>query len=153
MIDMVYNRTNYFKIATDMATHIHRFDSTHFIVVTSNYAWESYFSEELGRTLENCGAFLIKEFMNMATARFGNLTRIYDFQSKEILHKTKLYHPYAFIGIPGLAPGMGYEQLRSNQGIYMERSPLPFAELNVRLRFNTLIGMYSFDIEPNQYHR
>lgn len=35
----------------------------------------------------------------------------------------------------------------------MEKSPLPFAELNVRLRFNTLIGMYSFDIEPNQYHR
>lgn len=113
-IDMVWNRTNIFKYANNMAETIARFDQTHFIIVVSNYAWESYFSEELGRTLENCGAFLIKEFLHLAAARFGDFTRVHDFASHEQLHKTKLYHPYAMIGIPGLAPGMAYEQLRSN---------------------------------------
>ena len=45
-----------------MAKKIREYTSDYFIVVVSNYAWESYFSDELGRTLENCGAFLIKEF-------------------------------------------------------------------------------------------
>ena len=105
----------------------------------------------MGQVLENCGAFLIKEFIDLADARFGNFTRFHDFASSDLLYKTKLYHPYAFIGIPGLPPGKAFEQLRSNQGIYMERSSQPHAELKVRLRFNTLIGMYSFDIMPRQY--
>ena len=57
-----------------------------------------------------------------------------------------MYHPYAFIGIPGLPPGRAFERLRTNQGVYIERHSLPYAELKVRLRFNNLIGMYSFDV-------
>ena len=30
---------------------------------------------------------------------------------------------------------------------------MPFANLNVRLKFNTLTGMYSFDVPSKQYHR
>lgn len=115
-IDKIYNRTSLYKNANDMAKKIREYDSSHFIIVTSNYAWESYFSDDLGRTLENCGAQLIKEFTYLAAARYGNFTRVYsnDFLSHDKLYKTKLFHPYAFIGIPGLPPGMGYEQLRSN---------------------------------------
>jgi hypothetical protein len=82
-------------------------DSTTFVVVVSNYAWESYFSDDLGRTLENCGAFLIKEFMHLGAARFGNFSRTYSEElfSKNGLFKTKMFHPYAFVGIPGLPPG------------------------------------------------
>lgn len=92
-----------------MAKKIRSYDSNYFIVVVSNYAWESYFSKELADTLENCGAFLIKEFAITASARFGNFTRITDFQNTYNLYQTKLFHPYAFIGIQGLPPGRGYE--------------------------------------------
>jgi hypothetical protein len=56
-----------------------KYNSTNFIIVVSNYAWESLFSEDLGYALENCGAILIKEFTQRAAARFGNFTSIYDF--------------------------------------------------------------------------
>jgi hypothetical protein len=134
-----------------MAKKIREFDSSHFIIVTSNYAWESYFSDDLGRTLENCGAFLIKEFTYLSAARYGNFSRVYtdNILSHEKLYKTKLFHPYAFIGIPGLPPGMAFEQLRSNQGVYLEIPTTPYAELKVRLRFNSILGLYSFDIQSN----
>lgn len=135
-----------------MAKKIREFDSRYFIIVVSNYAWESYFSDDLGRTLENCGALLIKEFTYLSQARFSEFTRNYNFRDKENLKKTRLFHPYAFIGIPGLPPGRAFEQLRSNQGVYFEKPHTPFAELKVRLRFNTLIGMYSFDVMEKQFH-
>ena len=138
-----------------MAKKIREYDRTNFIVVVSNYAWESYFSDDLGRTLENCGAFLIKEFMHQGARRFSNHTRTYEDQlfNEQQLFETQMFHPYAFIGIPGLPPGQAFEQLRSNQGVYVERSPFPHAELKVRLKFNNLLGMYSFDIPNKQYHR
>ena len=55
------------------------------------------------------------------------------------------HHPYAFIGIPGLSPGMGYEVLRSNQGFYLHTSNYPFADILVRLRYNSLTSMYTFE--------
>lgn len=64
-----------------MAKKIREYTSDYFIVVVSNYAWESYFSDELARTLENCGAFLIKEFTHLASSRFGNFTKVYDFST------------------------------------------------------------------------
>jgi hypothetical protein len=63
-----------------------------------------------------------------------------------------MFHPYVFVGIPGLPPGKAFERLRSNQGVYLEKPTIPYAELKVRLRFNTLLGMYSFDVMPTQYH-
>lgn len=63
-LDKIYNRTDKYYNANEMAKKIREYDRTNFIVVISNYAWESYFSDDLGRTLENCGAFLVKEFMH-----------------------------------------------------------------------------------------
>ena len=105
----IYNRTNYYLNANKMANVIRNYDSNYFVIVVSNYAWEHYLSEDLARTLENCGGFLIKEFFNIAKARYGNFTTVTGFQSNETLTKTNLYHPYAFIGIPGLPPGKAYE--------------------------------------------
>ena len=62
--ERIYNRTNHYRNANEMAAKIREYDSNYFIVVTSNYAWESMFSEELGKTLEDYGGFLIKEFTN-----------------------------------------------------------------------------------------
>ena len=82
-----------------MAKTIRNFDSSYFIIIVSNIAWEKHFSEDLGRTIENCGGWLIKEYMHLAQARFSNFTSFDGFQSKEMLDHTKLFHPYAFIGI------------------------------------------------------
>jgi hypothetical protein len=56
-----------------------------------------------------------------------------------------LYHPLAFIGIPGLSPGMAFEMLRPNQGFYKHLGDQPYADLRVLLRFNCLTGLYSFN--------
>ena len=76
--DKIYNRTDKYYNSNQMAKQIRKYDRTHFIVVVSNYAWESYFSDDLGRTLENCGAFLIKEFMHQGARRFSNHTRTFE---------------------------------------------------------------------------
>ena len=154
-IDMIYNRTNIWYESNRMAKKIREYsdNSDVFIIVSSIYGWEKYFSDELGHALENCGASLFSEFTHNAKTIFGNITKLHNFDDGDLLYKTKLFHPYALIGIPGLPPGKAFEQLRSNRGIYMERSTLPHATLKVRLRYNSLIGMYSFDIMPKQYHR
>jgi len=59
--EVIYNRTDNFKISNEMAKKIREYNSSYFIVVISGYGWESYFSQALGETLENCGAWLIKE--------------------------------------------------------------------------------------------
>lgn len=76
-------------------------------------------NRELGDVLGHCGALNILEFANHFSPRFGNSTTYRGLFDKEIYPKHNLYHPYAFVGIPGLSPGMGFERLRSNQGFYM----------------------------------
>ena len=64
----------------------------------------------------HCGALNIMEMMNHFSPRFGNLTTFFNIYDNEQVRKpkTNLYHPYVFVGIPGLSPGMGFEKLRAN---------------------------------------
>ena len=82
--------------------------------MVSQYSFEKQFSRELGETLLNCGALSIGELTNHYSPRFGNKTTFKDVYGTSRLQETNEYHPYAFIGIPGLSPGQGYEMLRSN---------------------------------------
>jgi hypothetical protein len=59
------------------------------------------------------------EFTNFFSAFHGNKTTFHDWFDKSLFPRHNLYHPYAFIGIPGLSPGMGFEMLRPNQGYYL----------------------------------
>lgn len=85
------------------------------------------------------------EFTNHYSPRFGNKTYVRGVGDTDPFIHTNFGHPYAFVGIPGLPPGKGFERLRSNQGFYLSRGTVPYAELKVKLRYNNLIGMYSFD--------
>jgi hypothetical protein len=69
--------------------------------------------------LADCGALNILEFANHYSARFGNSTTYWGIFEKQKYKQHNLYHPYVFVGIPGLSPGMGFERLRSNQGFYL----------------------------------
>lgn len=64
--EKIYNRTDHFEQSNLMAKKIRSYDSTHFIIIVSQIAWEKHFSEDLGRTIENCGGWLIKEYMHLA---------------------------------------------------------------------------------------
>ena len=49
--EKIYNRTDNYKIANEMAAKIREYNSNYFVIVISNYGWESLFSENLAKTL------------------------------------------------------------------------------------------------------
>jgi hypothetical protein len=62
----------------------------------------------------NCGGLNIMEFVNHYSPKFGEKTRVRNLDDTDPLVNTNFYHPYAFVGIPGLPKGKGFESLRSN---------------------------------------
>ncbi|CDW74032.1 UNKNOWN [Stylonychia lemnae] len=140
-----YLKDDNFQVSHNLARKIKEYDNKYFIVLVSQNAWELRFSKELGEALMQCGALNIMEFTNHFSAVFGEKTHVRGLHDSDPLVNSNFYHPYAFIGIPGLPPGMGFESLRSNQGFHMSIGTFAYAELRVRLRFNRLIGLYSFD--------
>ena len=68
----------------------------------------------------SCGAFASMEFLNHYSPRFGSKTKVRNINDTDPMTHTNFYHPYAFIGIPGLSPGKGYEMLRSNVGFHLQ---------------------------------
>ena len=134
-----------------MANVIKSYDYNYFIIIVSQYQWEQFFSEELGEVLSNCGALNIKEFANYFSPRYGNKTTIYNIFDTRPFIPHNLYHPYAFVGIPGLTPGKAFEILRPNQGFYKSLGDQPYAELRIILRYSSLLGMYTFDL-LHQHH-
>ena len=140
-----------FVTAKEMAQRIRAYDYNYFIVVLSQYSWEVQFSKELGEALLHCGAFNVAEMTGLFSPRYGNKTTFEDVYNTSRFTRTNEHHPYAFVGIPGLSPGMGYERLRANQGFYLHTSNYPFADLLVRLRYNSLTSMYTFEDTARQY--
>lgn len=61
-----------------------------------------------------CGGLNIMEIATHYSPIFGNKTLIRGLADNDPLIDSNLYHPYAFIGIPGLPPGKAFESLRSN---------------------------------------
>lgn len=102
---VTYQNPNEFEAAHRLATTIKMYDSNYFIIIVSQNAWENNFSKELGNVLMNCGAFVVEEFIHHYSTRFGQKTTFRFINDTNPLLFTNFYHPYAFIGIPGLAPG------------------------------------------------
>ena len=92
------------------------------------------------------------EFTNYFSTFHGNKTTFNNWFGQDMFPKHNLYHPYAFVGIPGLSPGMGFEIMRSNQGYYLSLANQPYAEMRIILRYSSLLGMYTFD-EQHQHHK
>ena len=134
-----------------MAQRIRAYNYNYFIVVVSQHSWELQFSKELGEALLHCGALNIAEMAAHFSPRFGNRTTFQDIYNNSRMTRTNEYHPYAFVGIPGLSPGMGFERLRANQGFYLHTGNYPFAELLVNLRYNSLTSMYNFEDTARQF--
>mmetsp|Transcript_39847 Transcript_39847/g.70055 ORF Transcript_39847/g.70055 Transcript_39847/m.70055 type:complete len:741 (+) Transcript_39847:63-2285(+) len=108
-----------------MAKDIRRFNQSYFVVVASMIAWEWHATRSLAQTMEYCGAF-----------HFGQWTQTFAEQAhysspKSDLQQTasqaEFAHPYAFIGIPGIGAGMGWESLMYNTGQYVSTVGVPKA--------------------------
>lgn len=147
---VVLNRLTLEKTASastpsTISTTLAGLDEESIIILVSCNTWEDTFSIDLGNQLQRFGGFYIKEFQFQYTRQFSEHTRQRDLRFTDIAELKNMYHPFAFIGIKGMSPGMAFESIRSNQGYYMSPSPQPPAELTVFLSYNILTHRYVFD--------
>lgn len=112
-----YNTHHSREAALEMSRDLRLFNHSSFVVVVSTIAWEWRATASLARAMEFCGAY-----------HFGQWAYIFAEQPhypspKSDLDQTasqqEFGHPYAFIGIPGIGAGMGWESLHYPTGHYL----------------------------------
>ena len=130
---------------TDIFNKLVEIDEDHIIIIVSWNMWEFDFSIALGDQLQKFGGVYIKEFQYQYSRRFSEQTRRRFLNYIDISERKNFYHPFAFIGIKGIKPGMAFESIRSNKGYYLQESPQPKAELTVFLYYNVMTNRYVFD--------
>jgi hypothetical protein len=126
------------KPAFRLLQKLNSLNESNIFILVSCYGWEKYFTPELADILARYGALNILEMKQYFNFNSNNQN------TESILNEHHYYHPYAFIGIPNIGPGKGFESLRSNKGHYLSVSDLPTAELLVKLKFNKYARNYYF---------
>jgi len=127
------------EVAHNLAQQILAYDHTYFIVLVSCNSFELALSTELADVISRAGGFNILELAHNYEKNFGYKTTFKGIHVDDTGDDNQFYHPYAFVGINGLAPGMGFERLRSNQGFYTTTGDQPYAEMFVNLRWNKVL--------------
>ena len=117
------------------------------IVLISCYGWEKYFNNELIDLLVKFGALNLVEFKTFINLENSKTEKVF---SENILKKSFYYHPFAFVGIPNIGGGNGFESIRSNKGHFLTSLNLPFAELLIKIKYNEKTLNYYFD--ENQFN-
>merc|ERR1719375_2264963 len=100
-----------------MSKDLRRFHQGHLVVVVSSDAWEWNAGSVLVRTMEWCGAYHFGQWSNVF-AEQPHLASP-DSDLAQTASQQEFGHPYAFIGIPGLGAGMGWESLHYPTGHYL----------------------------------
>lgn len=108
-----------------MSKDIRRFNQSYFVVVASTIAWEWRATRALAQTLEYCGAFHFGQWVHTFAEQAHYSSPKSDLQ--ETASQAEFAHPYAFIGIPGIGAGMGWESLMYNTGQYISTVGVPKA--------------------------
>eukprot|EP00397_Hematodinium_sp_SG-2012_P028709 GEMP01030251.1.p1 GENE.GEMP01030251.1~~GEMP01030251.1.p1 ORF type:complete len:532 (+),score=99.68 GEMP01030251.1:44-1639(+) len=114
--------------ADKMAKALRSIDSSHFVFVASIDAWELHVTSNLQRAMEFCGAY-----------QFGQWVDIFQAPTTTKYRETSIGdfgHPYAFIGIPGLSAGMGWESMQLPTGHYLTAGKAPPAEIRMVMYFD-----------------
>lgn len=123
---------------------LNKLNEKNMIAIVSCYGWERFITNDLIDTFLKFGALNLleyKTFINLETAR-TDTTFDYD-----ILNKTYLFHPFAFVGIPNIGATNGFESLRTNKGHFLTVDNLSYAELLVKIKFDEKALNYYFDKE------
>ena len=124
----------------------------------SCYGWEKYINNEVINLLSEFGALGILEFKNILETDYSdplylnwqNLNKNFNYNNKlninnQLVSYRPYHHPYAFIGIRNLKPGMGFESIRTNKANLMSNKNIPTADIRVRLKYETYNMNYFFD--------
>lgn len=130
--------------ADDLYNDLKSINETSIIILTSNYGWERYISNEVIDLLGTFGAIGIKEFKNIDEEEYKH-PQFKFWKNQDLIKKRPYYHPYAFVGVLNLPSGMGYESLRNNKANFYTTKNIPQAELLVRLRYYPYHKNYFFD--------
>jgi len=100
-----------------MSQDIRKFNQSFFVFVISTIAWEWYATRTLAHTMEYCGAYHFGQWVHV----FAEQPH-YESPKSDLQHtasQDQFGHPYAFIGIPGIGTGHGWESLMFNTGHYI----------------------------------
>jgi len=106
-----------------MSKDIRRFNQTFFIVVASAIAWEWHAPQSLVKTMEFCGAYHFGQWAHIFGEQKHYESPASDLQ--QTASQEEFGHPYAFIGIPGIGTGNGWESLMHNTGHYLPINAKP----------------------------
>jgi len=103
-----------------MAQHLRTFNASYFVVVASTIAWEWQAPRTLVQTMEFCGAYHFGQWAHIFAEQVHYRSNTSDLQ--QTASQQEFGHPYAFVGIPGIGSGMGWESLMYNTGHYLART-------------------------------
>lgn len=109
--------------ALQMSKDIRLFNQSNFVVVASSIAWEWHAPQSLVKTMEYCGAYHFGQWAYIFAEQKHYESNESDLQGGA--SQAEFGHPYAFIGIPGIGAGMGWESLMHNTGHYLPRNVNP----------------------------
>ena len=96
--------------------------SDFFVFVVSNDAWELSVHSRLARAVEFCGGYHFGQW----SADFARPI-ITDTDLSETASFENFGHPFAFVGVPGVGVGGGWESLQLNTGHYLASGKTPRA--------------------------
>lgn len=100
-----------------MSKDIRRFNNTHFVFVASTISWEWHAPRSLVQQMERCGAYSFGQWAHIFAEQEHFASNFSDLQ--QTASQDEFGHPYAFVGVPGLGTGMGFEALTHNSGHYL----------------------------------
>ncbi|KAF4724904.1 hypothetical protein FOZ63_033727, partial [Perkinsus olseni] len=124
-----------------MAADLKRFGSDVFVIVLSVDAWEWHVTPTLAKAMEFCGAYHFGMWSHVFADHLHQPSPVADFE--ETASQLSFGHPYAFIGVPGIGTGMGWESLQYNSGHYLaEGGRAPRAIIR---------GLFYLDYIPMRY--
>eukprot|EP00929_Paragymnodinium_shiwhaense_P070176 TRINITY_DN35528_c0_g1_i1.p1 TRINITY_DN35528_c0_g1~~TRINITY_DN35528_c0_g1_i1.p1 ORF type:complete len:712 (-),score=75.35 TRINITY_DN35528_c0_g1_i1:148-2283(-) len=128
--------------SVQMSKDIRLFNSSFFVVVVSSIAWEWHAGRTLARTMEYCGAYHFGQWAHVFAEQSHYESPISDLQ--QVASQDEFGHPYAFIGIPGIGTGHGYESLMYSTGHYLAGASVQVPKAGVR-------GIAYYDYVARQY--
>ncbi|KAF4666001.1 Bardet-Biedl syndrome 2 protein [Perkinsus chesapeaki] len=102
-----------------MASDLKKFGSDVFVIVLSIDAWEWHATPGLAKAMEFCGAYHFGIWSRVFADHLHQPSPVADFE--ESASQINFGHPYAFVGIPGIGTGMGWESLQYNTGHYLAK--------------------------------
>ena len=135
---------NDYQYANELYEKLRSLNETKMIILVSCYGWEKYVTSELLDLLGSYGALYIREFKNINEEDYKD-PFFNSWKNQELIKKRPYYHPLAFVGVPNMTSGLGYESIRHNKANFIDTKNIPQAELLVRLRWYTYHKNYFFD--------